>query len=171
MRKLTFLILIFFNSFYLFACDCIWSGDFLTKAIKKELIVKVKIIEHMQNDAYFNEKVVVEIIEIFKGVEDRKRIVVWGDDGALCRPYVDYFKKDKEYYLALNKTNNDYYQSNCGEYFLKIEEEKVINDYIYNLQLPSVSNMDIKTFEIKLKENIIERLEYERLLKEYQNKK
>ena len=35
----------------------------------------------------------VEIIEIYKGEETRKSVIVWGDIGNLCRPYLSAFKE------------------------------------------------------------------------------
>ena len=35
----------------------------------------------------------VEIMDIFKGKEIRKKITVWGDIGNLYRPYLEIFKE------------------------------------------------------------------------------
>ena len=42
----------------------------------------------------------VEILDIYKGTEERKSVTVWGDPGHLCRPYLSTFKEGGNYIIA-----------------------------------------------------------------------
>lgn len=78
----------------------------------------------------------VEIIKTFKGSETRKSIVVWGDNGNLCRPYLSQFEIGKYYVIAFDKGSDgsqgyvhsdekatDYSISNCGDFWLTANNE------------------------------------------------
>jgi hypothetical protein len=76
----------------------------------------------------------VEIIQVYKGKETRKSVVVWGDIGNLCRPYLSQFKEEQYYVMALNQgtpgwghtdeKETDYSIINCGEYWLTVDFSK-----------------------------------------------
>jgi len=73
----------------------------------------------------------VEVIEIFKGKETRKTIIVWGDNGILCRPYLNRFQVGKYYVIAFSQAGDrtrenpeketDYAISICGDYWLSAD--------------------------------------------------
>lgn len=106
-----------------FACDCDYEGGFLTVAPNADLIVVVKVTKYLTFKDIYNEKtpmsMEVEITEVIQGEEKRKTIIIWGDNGALCRPYLNIFKEGNSYVMALNGTN-DYNISNCGRYWLHV---------------------------------------------------
>jgi hypothetical protein len=87
--------------------------------------VKVRVLGLYKDHSDIHEKMEVEIMKTFKGNEKRKRIVVWGDNGMLCRPYIDNFKKGDTYYLALDPEGEDYEISVCGEYYLHVNNNQV----------------------------------------------
>lgn len=66
-----------------------------------------------------------EIIEKIRGIESRKILIVFGDNGADCRPYINEFKPNSEWILALNNFNGDYEISDCGEFYLPVKNGKV----------------------------------------------
>ena len=79
----------------------------------------------------------VEIVEVYKGTETRKKLVVWGDNGILCRPYLSQFDTGKYYVIAFYKASDgskghvhederptDYAISICGDYWLKVDTDK-----------------------------------------------
>jgi hypothetical protein len=81
----------------------------------------------------------VEIIKTFRGKETRKTVTVWGDNGALCRPYLNTFVINNYYIIAFdqgsdttdinaneNENKNDYSISNCGDYWLTADNEKKV---------------------------------------------
>jgi hypothetical protein len=77
------------------ACSCDYQGDFLTVAPKTKLVAFVKVLGYPTVRNWFNRGTVameVEIQEVYRGKESRKEVIVWGDDGTMCRPYVSWFK-------------------------------------------------------------------------------
>ncbi len=76
----------------------------------------------------------IEIIEIYKGTEQRKAVKVWGDIGNLCRPYLSQFKEGQYYVIAFHKgnyagghpeeKNTDYSIFGCGAYWLNVDFKK-----------------------------------------------
>ena len=102
MRKIVF---IFFSIWILqvYACDCIWGGNFFELTKSSEIVVKVKIIGHEKLENSFNEVLVAKVIKVFKGSNVADTIKLRGDDGSSCSPYVSYFKQDKQFFLQYNK--------------------------------------------------------------------
>jgi hypothetical protein len=147
---LTFIILMFSN--HLFACDCDSKGSFFEVSKNSDFIALVKINKYLSFEYIYEEKtpmsMEVEIIQIFKGNETRKSIIVWGDNGILCRPYLSFFKIGEYYVIAFDKgldgtkghvhkseKNNDYAISNCGTYWLNVNfKSKIANGYVSKTQ-------------------------------------
>ena len=71
----------------------------------------------------------VEVIEKYTGLEDRKILTIWGDNGALCRPYIAAFEIGKYYLIAPSKitettetgTKNDYDFFTCSTDYLSVD--------------------------------------------------
>jgi hypothetical protein len=129
-----------------YSCDCDWFGDFFKASRRMDFVVKGEVVKKIQNQTGFSEKMEVEIIEIFKGIESKKTIVIWGDYGAACRPYISYFEVGCVYYFALLKYDDDYEQLNCGELYLKVDEGKVWGDPRVRPELPKISGMSEAEF-------------------------
>jgi hypothetical protein len=125
MKKSCFITSIIFTFAISLACKCGWAGNFLHVAANEDLVVKVKILAFGKAHSDIDETVTVEVLNVFKGNETAKKITVWGDNGMLCRPYINIFKKDAVYYLALRKEEKDYAISVCGEYWLQVNNGKV----------------------------------------------
>lgn len=138
-----------------FACDCEWEENFIHASKYADLIVKAKIIEHkyhlddkttftsfdslmneiISNPKYeknqeFYESIIVEVIEIVKGVESRSFIEIYGTDGSNCNLAVRDFEIGKEYLLSLiksqksdynlpNEDENDFTIFSCSENWLE----------------------------------------------------
>ncbi|MBB4805968.1 hypothetical protein HNP38_001240 [Chryseobacterium defluvii] len=134
-KFILFIMLLFWGTQLSYACDCDSQGSFLTVASKTEFVSLVKIKKYLTFKKIYTEKIPtsmeVEIIQIFKGKETRKKIIVWGDNGNLCRPYLSKFRVNKHYVIAFysgikgsddfghkGEKNNDYFISSCGEYWL-----------------------------------------------------
>jgi hypothetical protein len=103
-RMITFIgILLTLVSTEAFACDCNYQGPFLKMAEQTNFVALVKVEKYLT----FREvdkmplSMEVEIIEIYKGKENRKRIKLWGDNGIQCRPYLSTFKEGQYYVVAL----------------------------------------------------------------------
>ncbi|MDO8899073.1 MAG: hypothetical protein Q7V19_15590 [Bacteroidales bacterium] len=142
-RLLVILVFIILTSTQtIFACDCDSQGAFLTVAPKTDLVALVKLIRYLSfldiNDMPTPNSMEVEIIEIFKGQEKRKTIIVWGDNGNLCRPYLNIFEIGNNYVIAFDRGSEmteiklnqdlktDYSISNCGDYWLHVDIDKQI---------------------------------------------
>jgi len=121
-------------------CDCNYGGPFLKMAPYTKLIALAKVTKHLTFKDIYGDKtpmsMEVELIEIYKGVESRKTVTVWGDPGHLCRPYLSTFKEGEYYLIAFNQgyPNNghenekvtDYSISNCGAFWLTVDIENKI---------------------------------------------
>ena len=145
MKQLTFFLTIFIVTCSLraFACDCDSQGEFLTVAPRMKLVSLIKINRYLTfkdiNDKPTPMSMEVEIIENYKGQETRNIITVWGDNGALCRPYLSRFDIGKYYVIAFDKSSDisevnanktekktDYSISICGDYWLSVDFKKQI---------------------------------------------
>ena len=140
-----FLSLFIFISFQSFACSC--GGpptfcEYLNKSwIESDLIVKGKKIRNVEHGFEF------QISKIYRGEETKKTIVVWGDQGWLCRYYNGRFIDGEEYYMALIRlfedTENSWAQSNpigdlekegdytisfCGKSYWHHSDEELIGE-------------------------------------------
>jgi hypothetical protein len=96
-RLTTILTLIFLTSTSLtFACDCESQGHFLTVAPKSKLVALVKVNRYLTLKKIYEKQtpmsMEVEIVKVYYGQELRKTIIVWGDNGNQCRPYLNFFK-------------------------------------------------------------------------------
>ena len=124
-----------------FACDCDSRGTFLKVAPNTKLVALVKVTKYLTFKDIYEVKtpmsMEVEIIEVYKGEETRKTVIVWGDIGNLCRPYLSKFKEGEYYVIAFNggcdgskgmahenEKTTDYSISICGDYWLSVDIKK-----------------------------------------------
>ncbi|MDH7914647.1 hypothetical protein [Winogradskyella sp. SYSU M77433] len=142
--KKILLLTIMLISFSSFACECECEGDcsFSGVANGMEFVALVKVIEYSD---FLNEEIIgyegkmpfsmtVEIIKKYKGTESRKRIKIWGDDGAQCRPYIAEFEIGKYYLIAPTRIEkdselgkqNDYDFFSCWTDYLTVDIENGI---------------------------------------------
>lgn len=160
--KQTLLIISFLiiSACNVFSCSCFgaWNDSFRLTAKTSEFVALIKVLsfDHYLEDNIYREKtpysMTVEIIEKYKGVESRKLIRIWGDNGILCRPYLTEFKING-YYLAApipidNTTNTDYEFFACRTDYLTADISK--NKAYGNYSLIR-KQIDIATFERKLR--------------------
>jgi hypothetical protein len=145
MKKLKTILTIFILTIgqTILACDCDSQGAFLKVAQGTKLVALVKVTKYLTFEDIYEVKtpmsMEVEIIEIYKGEETRKSVIVWGDIGNLCRPYLSQFKESQYYVIAFeggsdgskgfthgNEKITDYAISNCGEYWLTVDLNKKV---------------------------------------------
>jgi hypothetical protein len=124
-----------------FACDCVSQGEFLTVAPKSEFVALVKVTKYLSYKSIYERQtpmsMEVEVVEVYKGTETRKKLVVWGDNGILCRPYLSQFDTGKYYVIAFYQASDgskgyvhqderptDYAISICGDYWLKADMDR-----------------------------------------------
>ena len=127
-----------------FACDCESGGAFLKVAQNAEFVALVKITKYLIFSDIYGKQIPmsmeIEIIDVYKGKETRKTVIVWGDNGFLCRPYLSQFNQGHYYVIAFYKGSDgsqtvfahkkerptNYFISNCGDYWLNVDIEKQI---------------------------------------------
>jgi len=130
------------------ACTCVGPDDFCStiEDQNSDLIIKgVKVSQILHG-------MKVEILEVLSGSESNDTIMVWGDDGALCRVYTDLFSVSDTIILALHyiitgdsiEQPGDYYLSVCGIYFLNVVNDSVVG-YISDTTYQQMTYMDFKT--------------------------
>ena len=79
------------------ACSCAWGGPFTRVALGTDLIALAEV------RSYYRHSMDVTIVEVLRGIETRQAIRIWGDDGALCRPYVTAFPHGTRWIFALKR--------------------------------------------------------------------
>jgi hypothetical protein len=106
------------------ACTCLWAGPFTKVALGADLIVLAEV------RAYERHGMEVTVLDVLKGEEVRNVIKIWGDDGALCRPYVSNFPLRTRWIFALHRErepgSRDYVISGCGAFWLAVQSEQAI---------------------------------------------
>ncbi len=142
------------------ACSCLWGGPFSKVALHKEVIILGEVV------SYYKNSMDVQVIEVIKGTEDRKTIRMWGDNGALCRPYVTHFPIGTTWLLAISalptKTvgeqlksgseegfisspgNKEYAISVCGDFWLKVRREEAVGRITVDHQSKLMERVPLK---------------------------
>lgn len=122
------------------ACECVSKGPFLTVAPTADFVALVKVTRYLTFKDIYKEKMPmsmeVQVVSIYKGKETRKKVVVWGDNGILCRPYLSKFKLGNYYVIAFHhgadglngrghetEKKTDYSISVCGDYWLEADRK------------------------------------------------
>ena len=97
-----------------------------------QFIVRVRIAEyHGRGGPGTALAMDVAVLEQLKGPALPREIRIWGDNGALCRPYVSQFPLGSEWILAVYPQRReiegspDYVIPGCGAYWLRVEGERV----------------------------------------------
>ena len=115
-------------------CSCDWEGPVLEMSQESDLVVRLKVLEHQKMMEIYEDSIpnamIVEILEIYQGEEERKQLKVWGDNGFLCRPYLSMFPIGSEWVLSLQKgeqiiegaEKEDFSISICGETVLPVKD-------------------------------------------------
>lgn len=129
---------LFLTSLKVSACSCFssWNDSFSRTAKNSELVALIKVLsfdEYLESEIMGHEgkmpySMTVEIIEKYKGKEQRKKIKILGDDGIMCRPYLSDFKING-YYLAApipleNEPNTEYEFFVCRTDYLRVDISK-----------------------------------------------
>ena len=145
-------------------CSCNFMGNFLKATSQADIVAIIRIKDYGD---YFKLEgaspqtinqplsVTVEIVSVLRGLEDRKEVKIFGDDGVLCRPYINVFKKDRYYVVGLYKcgnadregikeTPNDYQTSACGEFWIDYNpDNKTVRGRIRkNKRKPTIMTLD-----------------------------
>jgi hypothetical protein len=155
MGKCLLICFLLFGSSRLFACDCSYQGDFLTVAPSTNLVALVKVNRYLTfqdpDKQLFPLSMEVEIIQIYKGTETRKTVVVWGDNGMLCRPPLSRFRLNGYYVIAfdsktrITESPSSYSISDCGAFWLSVdfENKQAFGDVTKDLRQISLPEIEI----------------------------
>lgn len=118
------------------ACSCIWGGPFADVAAESELVLKGKILGYgpvldvnFESPATVYESMTIQVTEVIHGKYKSKTLVVLGDRGIDCRPYITQsrFPKKSDILLALRTPKKDVVPlSSCGEYSIQLKREDAI---------------------------------------------
>ena len=112
------------------ACTCISTPPFAEVAIKGDLVIVGVVLSYQQN------AIQVQVERVLKGIEERKTITVWGDDGTRCRPYVTNFPLTTKWIFTLFRSGEKlalppsavgppfYELSSCGRYWLQVRRNE-----------------------------------------------
>lgn len=167
MRHIVILIILLLTATSSFSCECVCTGDCsFHKVIKtSKLVALVKVISYdnylsleiMGHDGKMPQSMTVEIIKLYKGTETRKQIKIWGDNGALCRPYIanfvigDYFLVaphliDKPRSTKESKTDYEFFS--CTTDYLRLDMKTKIAHGQY---IKGQDKISLDTFETTLK--------------------
>ncbi len=126
-------------------CSCVSNGKSLVQLAKKsQLVIRGKVLEYnwyksnLQGQRYKDEQerkgtplsMTVEVEEVYKGKIKSRKVVVWGDNGMICRPYVTQFPIGTEWVFALSPDSwtkkGELAISVCGEYLLQVQNNRVL---------------------------------------------
>ena len=174
MKKKIFIssILLIFSFNLTFACSCASNKSFLKTISKSKVVALIKVNQFLSYDQIYDQNTAmsmeVEVIELYKGNISENKIKVWGDNGALCRPYLDTIFEEGKYYIVglfsggdgkngyfhKDETTDDFAISSCGQFWLYIDIDKnmaygIINSNIRKIGLEKLKK---KLFR-KLKSN------------------
>jgi hypothetical protein len=118
-----------------YACSCADNNQsFIQNAEKAKLVIKGKVLAYHWNkgDKAKTRRplaMTVAVKEVYAGAATSKTIMVWGDNGIICRPYVSQFPVGTEWVLALSPDSwskkGELAISGCGEYSLKVNGSNV----------------------------------------------
>ena len=168
MKKTFVFLLTLVISLKSFACSCECKGDcsFIKISKGSEFVALIKVIEYsdfLDEDIPDYEgkmplSMTVEVINKYIGSENRKRIKIWGDNGMLCRPYIENFKIGEYYLIAPSRIEteseystgkiNDYDFFSCWTDYLNVDFEKKIAYGEYSKKEDKVT---LKDFEKEIK--------------------
>jgi hypothetical protein len=106
------------------ACTCAWVGPFTKMALGTDLVVLGEV------RAYDRHGMDVTVFEVLRGRDPRRTIRVWGDTGALCRPYVTSFPIGTRWIFAVRRSRtpseSGYAISFCGEHWLEVRGDQAV---------------------------------------------
>ena len=123
------------------ACSCMGSPDFISTLNDRNFSPALIVRGEKTSDYHYGMK--FRIKEVLKGQETKSDIIVWGDNGALCRVYTSGFARGEELILALYKTDKMGNEIHAAEYPDNLEQE---GDYI--LSVCGIHYLSVKSNQV-----------------------
>jgi hypothetical protein len=139
------------------ACKCDWSRNFLELCSESDVVIKFEAKGYEDYQEMGSEStpltLVVEVVEVYKGLISGVEMRFSGNDGTLCRKYADHFKIGRDYYFQYNypTEGQNPILDICGEYALLLDYDGVEGD---EYQENSTPKMTEEEFLTALEENL-----------------
>ncbi len=153
MKILSLFFVLILWTFSANACTCDWSSNFFELCKESDVVLKFKAQGYEEYDkTNVNDRpfvLVVEILEVYKGLISGVEMRFEGDDGMQCRKYADHFKIGREYFFQYNYPveNELPILDICGEFDLLIDGDDVAGS---EWQENSTPKMTLDEFEDEL---------------------
>jgi hypothetical protein len=153
MKVLSLIFVLMTWSYTATACTCDWSSNFFQLCAKSDVVLKFKVQgyeDYDKTDAADRPlTLVVEILEVYKGLISGTEMRFEGDNGTFCRKFVDQFKIGREYYFQYNYPVADELPilNICGEYDVLITGDNAQGS---EWQENSTAKMTLDAFEDSL---------------------
>ncbi len=130
------------------SCQCLWQGSFSTIVKRSDFIASGEVITTKGNSIDF--KIARTMADRAINTKEFNNVIrIWGDDGKQCRPVITEFPVGSQWVVALTKITsnvpdgfnpntpnvsygriNDYYLSQCGAYWLRLDEGYVVGNFV-----------------------------------------
>lgn len=141
------------------ACGCPGGTDFCS-SINHSILPKPDLIIKGVKLFQANHGMGVKILDVISGVSPKDTIMVWGDNGVLCRVYTWQFNDSDTLILSLFYTDmtgnmmtggvleqtGDYMLSVCGKYYLNVIDDNVVGQIFSS----SITSMPYNSFKSSL---------------------
>jgi len=163
MTRYAIIVLILLFAKRAHCCSCSYMGGFLKVAPQTSLVAMVKVNRFLTyktiNGKQTPMSMEVTVKSVYMGKTTQKKLVVWGDPGNLCRPYLSVFKKGGVYLIAFipagkgaNENQGDFAISVCGTYWLPVnkKDKTATGDITHNDQ--TSSTMLLKDIRVRLQQ-------------------
>lgn len=156
-QKLLLSLILVIKISFVFGCDCKSLGNFASANQLADLVVYGQIIDYQDYDTAYNGQILkrsmlFEITEKWRGIERRDTVIIWGDGGMDCRPYISHFDLGSKWVLALMQFDyrgrKDYEISECGEFYMPVVHQQV-KGRMYN------GNRKQKSFSLQATKKIV----------------
>ncbi|MFT5819195.1 MAG: hypothetical protein ACI8ZM_000418 [Crocinitomix sp.] len=153
MKILSLFFVLIMWTFSANACTCDWSSNFFELCPTSDVVLKFKVQGYEDYDKTgIPDKpftLVVEVLDVYKGQISGVEMKFEGDNGILCRKYVDDFKIGREYFFQYNYPVGEELPilDICGEFDLLITGDNVQGS---EWQSNSTPKMTLDEFEDEL---------------------
>lgn len=137
-RSLAVLVAVSAGAVPAFACTCTGNSSFFAVARQGVVVIRATVLDHKAlrrgHRADLPTHMELHVIDVLKGVVPGNRILVAGDTGSLCRPYVSQFPKGTEWYFvlsplaALSDGLPEFAISVCGTHWRRVTNEMLKAD-------------------------------------------
>ncbi len=167
-KSVLFLFILTLYTVNVFACSCYCKKkcNFKWESKSSHFVALIKVVAYLDFTEWDSNgthhkmplSMRVEIVKNYKGFKNKKSIVIWGDNGALCRPYLSEFKVGQYYLIAPSQIDENTESGKKGDFdffacavdYLQVNYKKGMAYGKYSIFRRRI---DLKTFERKMLNN------------------